>query len=299
MDTFLRAAVEGLLLGGVYALIVLGVIVVAKATSVMNLAVGGILMFLCYFLWWLMDSVGMNFWAALPIILIAAVLFGLFIDRFLIRPLIGRPEAPMVTFVMTLVLGFSVIHGFAILAFGGTPQVMPDIPIFPEGSVSIGSVTFSWVLLISFIVGVAMFLVFVAYFRYTKTGLIMRCVSESNLISQSLGINVKRIFSYAWIVGCISAAIGGLLLGSMFAVDTSIGGFAMMRALPVLLLAGLTSLPGGFVGALMVGLAESLAGTYIDPHVSGFRELLPFILMIAILMILPSGLFGKKIIRRI
>ena len=299
MDTFLRAAVEGLLLGGVYALIVLGVIVVAKATSVMNLAVGGILMFLCYFLWWLMDSVGMNFWAALPIILIAAVLFGLFIDRFLIRPLIGRPEAPMVTFVMTLVLGFSVIHGFAILAFGGTPQVMPDIPIFPEGSVSIGSVTFSWVLLISFIVGVAMFLVFVAYFRYTKTGLIMRCVSESNLISQSLGINVKRIFSYAWIVGCISAAIGGLLLGSMFAVDTSIGGFAMMRALPVLLLAGLTSLPGGFVGALMVGLAESLAGTYIDPHISGFRELLPFILMIVILMILPSGLFGTKIIRRI
>ncbi len=299
MDTFLRAAVEGILLGGVYALIVLGVIVVAKATSVMNLAVGGILMFLCYFLWWLMASVGMNFWAALPIILIAAVLFGLFIDRFLIRPLIGRPEAPMVTFVMTLVLGFSVIHGFAILAFGGTPQVMPDIPIFPEGSVSIGSVTFSWVLLISFIVGVAMFLVFVAYFRYTKTGLIMRCVSESNLISQSLGINVKRIFSYAWIVGCMSAAIGGLLLGSMFAVDTSIGGFAMMRALPVLLLAGLTSLPGGFVGALMVGLAESLAGTYIDPHISGFRELLPFLLMIVILMILPSGLFGTKIIRRI
>jgi len=297
MDTFLRAAVEGILLGGVYALIVLGVVVVAKATKIINLAYGGVLMFLCYLLWWLLDSQELPLVVALLIVAIAAALFGLFIDRFLMRPLIGRPEAPMITFIMTLVLGFSVIHGVAILLFGGTPQVMPKI--FPEGSVSIGSVTFSWVLLFSFIIAVAMFLVFVAYFRYSRSGLIMRCVSEDHLISQSLGINVKRIFAYAWVVGCMSAAIGGLLLGSLFAVDSSIGGFAMMRALPVLLLAGMDSIPGAFVGALMVGLAESLAGTYIDPHVSGFRELLPFILMVAILIILPSGLFGKKIIRRI
>lgn len=297
MDTFLRAAVEGILLGGVYALIVLGVVVVAKATKIINLAYGGVLMFLCYLLWWLLDSADLPLVVALLIVAIAAALFGLFIDRFLMRPLIGRPEAPMITFIMTLVLGFSVIHGIAILLFGGTPQVMPKI--FPEGSVNMGSVTFSWVLMFSFIIAVAMFLVFVAYFRYSRSGLIMRCVSEDHLISQSLGINVKRIFAYAWVVGCLSAAIGGLLLGSLFAVDSSIGGFAMMRALPVLLLAGLDSIPGAFVGALMVGLAESLAGTYIDPHVSGFRELLPFILMVVILIILPSGLFGKKIIRRI
>lgn len=297
MDTFLRAAVEGILLGGVYALIVLGVVVVAKATKIINLAYGGVLTFLCYFLWWLLDSADLPLVVALLMVAIAAALFGLFIDRFLMRPLIGRPEAPMITFIMTLVLGFSVIHGISILTFGGTPQVMPKI--FPEGSVSMGSVTFSWVLLFSFIIAVAMFLVFVAYFRYSRSGLIMRCVSEDHLISQSLGINVKRIFAYAWVVGCLSAAIGGLLLGSLFAVDSSIGGFAMMRALPVLLLAGLDSIPGAFVGALMVGLAESLAGTYIDPHISGFRELLPYILMLAILIILPSGLFGKKIIRRI
>jgi len=297
MDTFLRAAVEGILLGGVYALIVLGVVVVAKATKIINLAYGGVLMFLCYLLWWLLDSADLPLVVALLIVAIAAALIGLFIDRFLMRPLIGRPEAPMITFIMTLVLGFSVIHGIAILLFGGTPQVMPKI--FPEGSVNMGSVTFSWVLLFSFIIAVAMFLVFVAYFRYSRSGLIMRCVSEDHTISQSLGINVKRIFAYAWVVGCLSAAIGGLLLGSLFAVDSSIGGFAMMRALPVLLLAGMDSIPGAFVGALMVGLAESLAGTYIDPHVSGFRELLPFILMVVILIILPSGLFGKKIIRRI
>ncbi|GAF82886.1 unnamed protein product, partial [marine sediment metagenome] len=163
MDTFLRAAVEGILLGGVYALIVLGVVVVAKATKIINLAYGGVLMFLCYLLWWLLDSAGLPLVVALLLVAIAAVLIGLFIDRFLMRPLIGRPEAPMITFIMTLVLGFSVIHGIAILLFGGTPQVMPKI--FPEGSVNMGSVTFSWVLLFSFIIAVAMFLVFVAYFR--------------------------------------------------------------------------------------------------------------------------------------
>jgi len=127
----------------------------------------------------------------------------------------------------------------------------------------------------------------------------MRCVSEDHLISQSLGINVKRIFAISWVVGCLSAAIGGMLLGSLFAVDSSIGAFGIVRALPVLLLGGMESLTGAFVGALLVGLTESLAGTYIDPHVSGFRQLLPYILMVVILIFRPHGLFGLKAIRRI
>jgi len=297
MDTFLRAFIEGLLLGGVYALIVLGVVVVAKATQIINLAYGGMLMFLTYLLWWLLDTMELPLAAGLILMFIAAALMGLAIDRLFMRRLIGRPEAGLVTFIGTLILGFSVIHGFAILLFKGKPEVMPKI--FPEGTMSIGSLTFSYTWLFAFIFGIAMFLIFVAYFRLSKSGLAMRCVSEDHMISQSMGINVKRIFAYAWVVGGLSAAVGGLLLGSMFAVDSSIGGFAMMRALPVLLLAGLTSLPGAFVGALIVGLAESLAGTYIDPHVSGFMEVLPFILMVGILIVLPNGLFGTKIIRRI
>ena len=295
MDKLLGAVVEGVMLGGVYALIALGVVVVYKATKVFNLAHGGILMFLTYFLWWLLASRGLPLPLGLILLAVASVLMGLGIDRLLMRPMIG--QSGLITFIMTLVLGFSVIHGLAILLWGGSARVMPEI--FPSGSIGIGSVTISYTWLFSFIAASVMFLVFVIYFRYTRSGLVMRCVSEDHLISQSLGINVKRIFAVSWVIGCLSAATGGMLLGSMFAVDSSLGGFAIIRALPVLLLGGIESVTGAFVGAIIIGLAESMAGVYIDPHVSGFRQLLPYILMVLILIVRPNGLFGLKVIRRI
>jgi len=294
-DSYRRAFTEGTLLGGVYALIALGVVVVFKASKVFNLAHGGVLMFLAYFTWWLLVPKGLPLWLALLILVLVSILIGLSLDRFIFRPLIG--QIMLVTFIITLVLGFTVIPGFATLFWGGRPQVMPGI--FPSGSITIGPVIFPYTWLISFIIAIAMFLVFVLYFRYTRTGLTMRCVSEDHLISQSLGINVKRIFALSWVVGCLSAAIGALLLGSMFAVNSGMGGFAIIRALPVVLLGGLESIPGALIGALFVGLTETFAGTYVDPYVSGFRELMPYILMVLILMFRPHGLFGLKRIERI
>ena len=103
----------------------------------------------------------------------------------------------------------------------------------------------------------------------------------------------------SWVVGMLSAALGGILLASMFILDSTLGDFGMMRAMPVLLLGGIESVPGAFVGALIIGVVEILGGTYIDPHVTAFREVLPFVLMVVILMIRPNGLFGLKEIRRI
>jgi len=294
MDTFLRAFTEGILLGGVYALIALGVVMVFKASKVFNLAHGGVLMFLAYLTWWLLDPKGLPLWVSLLILTLVAAIFGLTLDRLIFRPLIG--QTMLVTFIITLVLGFTVIPGVAMLFWGGRPQVMH---IFPSGSMSIGPVTFSYTFLFSFIIATAMFLIFVILFRYTKTGLLMRCVSEDNLISQSLGINVKWIYAISWVVGCLSAATGAILLGSMFAVNSDLGWLAIVHALPVVLLGGLESIPGAFIGAIFVGLSEVFAGTYVDPHISGFRELMPYILMVLILMFRPHGLFGLKRIERI
>jgi len=294
MDTFLKAFTDGILLGGVYALIALGVVMVFKASKVFNLAHGGILVFLAYFTWWLLVPKGLPLWLALLMLILVSILFGLTLDRFIFRPLIG--QTMLVTFIITLVLGFTVIPGLATLFWGGSPQVMK---IFPLGRMTVGPVNFSYTFLFSFIIATALFLIFVFYFRYTKTGLLMRCVSEDNLISQSLGINVKWIFALSWVVGCLSAAIGAILLGTMFAVNSELGGLAIIHALPVVLLGGLESVPGAFIGALFVGLAETFAGTYVDPYVSGFRELMPYILMVLILMLRPHGLFGLKRIERI
>lgn len=301
-DKALETIAKGLLWGGVYALIALGVVVVFKASRVFNLAHGGVLLFLTYFLWWLLapSKMGLPLPAALIIVALTAVFIGLGINRFLMRPMIG--DTGLVTFIMTLVLGFLVIQGITVIVFTGKTQIMPDILPWADESASIGNITLPWELVFAFITATVMFLVFVSYFRYTKGGLAMRCVSEDNTISQSLGINVKRICAIAWAVGCLSAAIGGMLLGSRIGIysdNMGIGGVAIFRALPVLLLGGLESIPGAYVGALIIGLAERLTSVYIDPSVPGFKDVLPYILMVVILLIRPSGLFGLKRIERI
>lgn len=297
MQTLLRTLLEGIMMGGVYALIVLGVVLVAKATRTINLAYGGTLLVLSYFLWWVVESKGVPWPVGLLLMLAAAVALGWAINRFLIRPLIGRPEAEMVTFIGTVILGSFVLYGLAILLFAGSAHVMPRI--IPNGVVRIGSIVVSETLVIAFGVGVLMFLAFVLYFKYSRNGLAMRSVAEDPQVSQSMGINVKRIFSYAWIVGAVSSGLGGLLLASMTGLENQTGNMAMTRALPVLLLAGLNSLPGAFVGAMLVGLVESLGMTYIDPHLTSFSTVLPFIMMLIVLLILPNGLFGQKTLRRL
>jgi branched-chain amino acid transport system permease protein len=252
-------------------------------------------MLLAYFTWWLLAPTDLPLWLSLIIVGAAGVLIGLVIDRFLMRPMIG--QSGLTTFILTMVLGFSVVQGIAVLLFGGDPRPMP--PIFPSGRLTVGSVTVQYPWLSAFVAAALMFLVFVTYFRYTRGGLAMRAVSEDPVVSQSLGIAVKRIFAISWVVGCLSAAAGGLLLCSMNPVHQDLGNFAIIRALPVVLLGGIESIPGAFVGALIIGVAEMLAITYIDPHVTGFSLLLPFILIVVVLIIRPHGLFGLREIRRI
>jgi len=294
MDDFVRALTEGVLIGGVYALVALGVVVISKSSKVFNIAHGEIMMLLAFMMWWLLDPVDLPLGVGLLCVGLASVLIALICERVLMRPLIGRPM--LIPFIVTLILGIFV-KGTSTLAWGGTPRTMPAI--FPEGSFTVAGASFSYTLLLSFLIATALFVAFVVFFQRTNTGLAMRTVAEDHVVSQSLGINVKRIFAICWVIGCLSAAIGGILMGSMYVVDTSLGVFTIMRALPVLLLGGVDSIPGAFVGAIIIGLAESFGATYIDPHVTAFREVLPYFLMLAILMLRPHGLFGLRAIERI
>ncbi len=294
MDTFLNAVVQGLLLGGVYALIALGVVVIAKATKVFNMAHGNLMMMMAFFTWWLVSAHDLPLWAAVPLVMVFSVLVALILDRTVMRPLIGRPM--LIPFVAMLLVGL-IINGISTLWWGGRPRSMPHI--LPSGSLHLGGISLSWALLFSFLIATAMFVAFVLFFRYTRMGLAMRSVAERQVVSQSLGIDVNRVFAASWVVGLLSAAIGGILLASMFILDSSLGEYGMMTAMPVLLLGGIESVPGAFVGALIIGLVSTLSSTYVDPHVTAFSSVLPYILMVVILMIRPNGLFGLKEIRRI
>ncbi len=301
-DKAIRTIVNGLMWGGVYAMITLGMVVVYKSTRVFNMAHGGILLFLTYLTWWLIasDRQDLSLPVAFPVAILAAIAFGWGLDLLFFRGMIGKGE--LITFLITMVMGFSVIHGVTVLVFEGKSQIMPSIG-FPEHSISvIGSYRLQWELLGAFVAATIMFLIFVAYFRFTKSGLAMRCVSEDNVISQSLGIKVKRIYTMAWIISCLSALVGGVLVGSLTQVYSESGGldgYAIMLALPIIILGGVESIPGAYIAALIVGLTQSLAGSYINPYIEGFRDVLPWLLLLTVMLVRPHGIFGLRGIKRI
>jgi len=144
MDTFLRAFTEGILIGGVYAIVVLGVVVICKSSKVVNIAHGEIMMMLAFFTWWLLASIGLPLWLTLLLLLLFSITVGLTCERLLMRPLIGR--SMLIPFILTLILGM-VVKGISILWWGGAPQAMPKI--FPAGSLTFGGVTFSYTFLFS------------------------------------------------------------------------------------------------------------------------------------------------------
>ncbi len=300
-DKAIRTIVDGLLWGGVFALITVGMVVVYKSTRIFNMAHGGILLFLTYLTWWLLadDRLGLPLPAALAAVTGAAIVMGLAMDIILFRGLIGKGE--LTTFLITLVFGFSVIHGITVLVFEGKSQIMPAI--FPDETISVvGNYRLSWELLCAFIASTLMFLIFVAFFRFTKSGLAMRCVSEDNVISQSLGIRVKRIYSLAWVICCLSAVVGGILLGTLTQVYSESGGmdgYAIMMALPIIVLGGLESILGAFLGALIIGLTQHLVASYVNTYIPGFSDISPYVLLMAVMIVRPHGLFGLKGIKRI
>jgi branched-chain amino acid transport system permease protein len=294
MDVFLGTLIQGLLMGGVYAVIALGVVVIYKSSKVFNIAHGEILMLFAYLMWWLLVSLDLPLWLSSILVLLACILLGLSLERLLFRRLVGR--SMLITFMFCLFLG-KFVNGVAILSWGGYMRTMPHF--IPAGNLVIGGISFSHSLLWSFIVAMTMFLIFFLYFRFSKMGLQMRAVAEDHVVSESVGVDVHKIFALSWIIGCVSAAVGGILLGSVFFVETGMGNSTLMKALPVLLLGGMESVPGALIGGLIVGVAQNMSVTYADIHMAGFSELLPIILIVLVLLIRPSGLFGLKIIERI
>jgi branched-chain amino acid transport system permease protein len=281
--------VQGLLVGGVYALIALGFVLVFKSSLVLNLAHGQMIAVLAYFLYHMLGSWGLSDWIGIVLIIPCGAVLGFLIERLAVRPLLGQPFLSVL--MMTLMVGF-LLNGVRVLIWGSESFVLP---FTPTGQWTIGPVNVIPAAAISFLVAVVIFLLLTALFRYTKVGLSMRVVAADHEVAQSLGIMVKRVFSLSWAISGAFAALCGVLAGMVFTVTFSMGDQVLGVGLPVLLLGGLNSIPGAMAGGLIIGLVEAL-GSYFQP---GLKEIIPWIVMLIILLIRPYGLFGEKRIERI
>jgi branched-chain amino acid transport system permease protein len=285
----LNVLVEGLLIGGVYGLIALGFVLVFKSSQVMNMAYGWMICILCYILYQYMVPWGIPAVAAVALLMVAGAVIGILVERFAVRPLMG--QSFLAIMMMTLMLG-TVIHGVIVLLW---PGLNWNIPFRPQGLWTVGSIKVMPDAAIAFLCALAVFVLLMLLFRYTKLGLSMRVVAADHEVAQSLGIRVNRIFSLSWATSGAFAAICGILLGMVFGVTISLGDTALGVGMPILLVGGMTSIPGALVGGLLIGASESLGSYWVE----ALKDVVPWIFMLIILLIRPQGLFGQKRIERI
>ena len=293
MEQFVQAIVFGLAMGSIYGVLALGFVIILKATDVFNVAQGGLVMmggYACYiFSTWF----SLPLWLAVILTFAFCCLLGLLIERVFIRPVVGQP--PMAAVMITIGL-VQIIAGVVQLVAGidshSLPTFLPKEPLVLAGVMI--PVDYIFALVATLIAVTA----FVIYFKFTKSGLAMRAVALAPRTAQSLGIEISKISATAWVITGMAAAAGAIILATITSVNVELSS-AGMKAIPAIALGGLESLPGAFVGGVLIGMAEAFSGTYLSGVLVGVKELAPFVILMLVLLIRPSGLFGHKKVKRI
>jgi branched-chain amino acid transport system permease protein len=295
MDFFLQLVVNGVVVGSIYALVAIGFVIIFKSTGILNFAQGEFLLFGGYISMAIMARYHVPIYAAALLTLLFAIVLGLAIERVILRPMLGEP----VISVIMVTLGLSSILRAIIQGLWGT-DTRPFPEIFPASPVRIGPVPISQAYLWSMAAVVVLLVLLALFFKYSRFGIAMRATAFSQQVALSMGISVRAMFALTWAIAAVVSAIGGMLLaGERTGVDQSLA-LIGLKVIPVVILGGLDSIPGAIVGGLLIGVLENLAGGYLDPIFGGgVKEVAPFVILVAILMIRPHGLLGKLHIERV
>lgn len=291
---FINYALNGALLGLLYALIAMGFVVIYRASKVFNFAQGELVVLGGFLIWWIVVNLGLPLAVGIPLAFAAAALVGLAIERIFFSRLVGESVFAMVMVTIGLLV---LLRGVVLLAFG--PQVRPFPIVIPLQPVIIGEMLIPTNLLVGGVVTAIAAFGMSWFFNRTRTGLKMTAVAEDHQVAMALGISVKRSIAFAWVLGCLLSTLGAViyLTGKSLSFLASDIGFA---ALPVALLAGLESIGGLLLAGIIVGVIQGLATAYLDPLVGGaVGSVLPFVIMLLILLVKPTGLFGWRTIERV
>ena len=284
----LQQLANGLTIGIVYALIASGLALVYGVLRILHFAHGGVYMVTAYVALFLVVAAGLPFWPALALALVAAGLLGVLIERLVYRRLQGEsPIAPLIAGVGVYIFLEDMLRRVA------GPYTRPFPTDFP-GSLTLGPVelTLKQALVFSAsLLGLALLLYLI---RGTKVGLGLQAVAQDGQTAASMGIDVNRVVAVSFFVGSLLAGLAGVLVGMYFnAVEPGMGAIPGMKAFAIVVLGGLGSVPGAVVAALALGLVETLVTGYFNLPLG--RDAIAFVLLIAILLVRPQGLFGRSV----
>ena len=297
MSFFFEVLIGGLLSGVMYSLVALGFVLIYKASGVFNFAQGAMVYFAALTFAGLVDA-GLGMPAAFVGAFVAMIVLGIVTERLVLRPLVNQPQITL--FMATIGLTFFV-EGLAQVVWGASIRRI-DIGIVDEPIPAIldkFNIVVSTFDLVAAVIAGALVALLAAFFQYTKIGRALRAVADDHQAALSIGIPLQHIWAIIWSVAGFVALVAGILWGARNGAQFALT-FVALKALPVLILGGFTSIPGAIVGGLIIGATEKLAEVYIGPYVGGgIENWFPYALAMLFLLVRPEGLFGEKHIDRV
>ncbi len=309
MGFFLETLLGGLMAGMLYSLVALGFVLIFKASGVFNFAQGAMVLFaalaMARFSEWLPRWLGLDSKVladVLAFVLAGVVMFlvAWLIERLVLRHLVNQEGATLL--MATLGITYF-LEGLGQTIFGSDIYKidigMPKDPVMAFESVFQGGILINKEDLIAALIAAGLVALLSLFFQKTSTGRALRAVADDHQAAQSIGIPLNRIWVIVWCVAGVVALVAGMIWGSKLGVQFSLATVAL-RALPVVILGGLTSVPGAIVGGLIIGVGEKLSEVYLGPFVGGGIEIwFAYVLALVFLLFRPQGLFGEKIIDRV
>jgi branched-chain amino acid transport system permease protein len=299
-DLLVQTLWEGLVSGMLYALIALGFVLIFKASGVFNFAQGIMVVFAALTLVGLHDA-GMPAFLALALTIVVMFALAFTVERVVLRPLVNQPD--IILFMATFGITYFLI-GFGEFVFGGDPKVMITESLYlPKGPITYhafgGMVQVQKLDIASAIVATLMVVGLGIFFSKTRIGRALRAVADSHAAALSVGISLEQIWVIVWFAAGLVALVTGIFWGARSDVSFALEVIAL-KALPVLILGGFTSIPGAIVGGLIIGVGEKLAEFYWGPLVGGGTDAwFAYVIALVFLLFRPQGLFGERIIDRI
>ncbi|MDJ0830738.1 MAG: branched-chain amino acid ABC transporter permease [Desulfobacterales bacterium] len=294
MELFLMTVTTGVMVGGIYALVALGWVLIYKCSGVLNLAMGELTLIGAY-VSLSFYSMGVPFLLSLAISLVIGFILGILTERIFLDKLIGEP----VLTVIMVTVGLSFFFKGCVELIWGTDTRVFTPAIFPLEPFRVGPLVIGQVYLWSFLAALLLLVIFVCFFKYTRWGLAMQATADDEMAALSVGVSARFVYAAAWAIAFMAAGVGGTLLGNINGLNISVAYLGLL-VLPAVVLGGLNSVPGAIVGGIMIGLLQNFCGAYLDRFFpGGVKEIAPFVFMSVFLLFKPYGIWGWERIERV
>jgi branched-chain amino acid transport system permease protein len=290
MELFLQQAANGIVLGMTYALVAIGLTLIYGIFAVVNMTQGALYMFGAYATYVLVRYVELNYFLAVPLAMLFVGGVGLLCERLSVSPLLGRHHAVFILSTFGLAV---IMENLVMIAFG--PQsLLLQSPIARTLQNFGNVITLSWqkVFLIAF--GAVMLAAIALFLKRGRLGRAMRAVATDRDTASLMGINVRQIYRITFFIGAGMSGAAGALMGAVYSIEPLMGGLVLLKSFVVVIMGGMGSLPGALLGGLILGLAESLGGTYLTLE---YKDAFGLTVMILVLLLRPQGLLGRGELR--